>query len=46
MMGFNGWGMMGGSGGAFSLFGLLTWLAILAFLVAGARYFWKKADKK
>ena len=39
-------GMMGG-GGAFSggLLALLTWLALVAFLVLGAIYFWRGINK-
>lgn len=35
-------GMMGGAG----VFGLLTWIALLAFLILGSIYFWKQINKK
>lgn len=40
-------GMMGGGGAAFSggLLALLTWLALVAFLVLGAIYFWRGINK-
>lgn len=43
MMGY-AWGgsMMGNIG----VFGLLTWLALLLFLVLGSAYFWKELNKK
>lgn len=42
MMGY-GWNyMMGGWG----LFGFLTWLALITFLVLGIAYFWKGINKK
>jgi len=28
------------------LFGLLTWLAVITFLVLGIAYFWKEINKK
>lgn len=34
--------MMGGAG----VLGLLTWLALLAFLILGSVYFWKEINKK
>jgi len=34
--------MMGGAG----VLGLLTWMALLAFLVLGSIYFWKEINKK
>ncbi len=34
----NGWGLMG-------TFGLLTWVALIAFLVLGIVYFWKEINK-
>lgn len=42
--GHSGWG---GSwlGGFHLILGLITWLALIAFLVAATRYFWKKAGK-
>lgn len=47
MMGFGGgYNMMGFGTGVNSLLGLITWIAVLAVLVAAARYFWKKGDRK
>lgn len=51
--GMMGWGMpMYGGSRAFGSFGILssvlgvaTWLALIAFLAAGARWFWKKSQK-
>lgn len=37
-----GYNMMGG----FGLFGLVTWIAMLTFLVLGSLYFWKEINKK
>ena len=31
---------------AFGAFGLLTWLALIIFLVLGSIYFWKEINKK
>jgi hypothetical protein len=42
MMGTFYGGMMGNAG----LLGLLTWLALLTFLILGSIYFWKKINKK
>ncbi|HLE49609.1 MAG TPA: hypothetical protein VI791_00500 [Patescibacteria group bacterium] len=36
MMG--GWGLMGS-------FGLLTWVALITFLILGIAYFWKEINK-
>ena len=36
MMG--GWGLMG-------TFGLLTWVALITFLILGIAYFWKEINK-
>ena len=36
MMG--GWGLMGS-------FGLLTWVALIVFLILGIAYFWKEINK-
>jgi hypothetical protein len=41
MMGNYG-GMMGGAG----LFGLLTWLLLIAFLALGCIFFWQRINKK
>lgn len=40
MMGYET--MMGGWG----IFGLITWLALLAFLIFGSIYFWKEINRK
>ena len=32
--------------GTWGLFGLLTWLAFVAFLVLGSVYFWKEINRK
>lgn len=37
-------GMMGSFGG-WSLFMLLTWLALITFLILGIAYFWKEINK-
>lgn len=34
--------MMGNAG----IFGLMTWIALLVFLVLGSIYFWKGIDRK
>jgi len=46
MWGYNGGygGMMGGYG-TYSLFGLLTWVALLTFLLLGIIYFWREINK-
>lgn len=41
MMGYYGGGM-----GLGSLFGLVTWIALLAFLILGAMYFWKELHRR
>lgn len=38
MMGYYGNNMMAN----FGIFGLLTWLALMFFLVLGSMYFWKE----
>ncbi|MDP3957571.1 MAG: hypothetical protein Q8Q10_03670 [bacterium] len=43
MMGYGSGNMMGGS---FGVFGLLTWIASLVFLVLGSAFFWKGLQKK
>ncbi len=43
MMGNFGYNMMNGGAG---LFGLLTWLLLIAFLALGCMYFWKQINKK
>ncbi|MDP1721935.1 MAG: hypothetical protein Q8L37_01880 [Candidatus Gottesmanbacteria bacterium] len=43
MMGY-GWG--GTMMGSFGVYGLLTWLALIVFLVLGSLYFWKGLTKK
>ena len=43
MMGNYGWNnMMGGWG----LIGVITWIALLAFLILGSVYFWKEIQRK
>jgi hypothetical protein len=44
MMGnfYGGYNSMMGSAG---LFGLITWIALLSFLVLGSIYFWKEINK-
>lgn len=39
------YGMMGG-GSQWGLLGLITWMALLAFLILGSIYFWKEINKK
>ena len=41
-----GYGMMEGWGGGFGLFGLVTWLLLIVFLVLGIMYFWKGLNGK
>lgn len=41
MMGYFG-NMMAGWG----LFGLITWIALMFFLVLGSMYFWKEISRK
>lgn len=36
---------MSGGVGLMSTFGLLTWVALIAFLVLGIVYFWKEINK-
>lgn len=43
MMGAFGYG--NGMMGSFGLFGLLTWLAMLTFLILGSMFFWKELNK-
>lgn len=38
-------GMMGG-GNTFGLLGLITWLALIVFLVLGSIYFWQGINRK
>jgi uncharacterized membrane protein len=40
----NFYGMMGG--GSWGFFGLLTWLALIVFLVLGSMFFWKEINRK
>ena len=40
MMGYGN--MMGGAG----VFGLITWIALLSFLILGSIYFWKEINNK
>lgn len=42
MMGYYGGGMMAN----FGLFGLLTWILLIAFLTLGIIYFWKQINRK
>lgn len=41
MMGYGGGYMLGSA----SLFGLITWIALLAFLILGSLYFWKEINR-
>ena len=41
-----GYGWSGSMMGNFGAFGLLTWLALIIFLVLGSIYFWKEINKK
>lgn len=34
-----------GMGGLNGIFGLVTWVLLIALLVAGTRWLWKKGDK-
>lgn len=40
-----GYGMMGGFLGTWSLFGLITWVALIVFLILGIAYFWQEIKK-
>ena len=44
MMGMFGYG--NGMMGSWSFFGILTWLALIIFLVLGSMYFWKEINRK
>jgi len=46
MMGFGSMMGYGGNVGAYGILGSLTWLALMIFLVAGAYFFIKQANKK
>lgn len=56
MMGMMGWGggmmnpnwtgTLGGWGSLHVLFGLVTWILVMALLVVLIRYFWKRADPR
>lgn len=37
--------MMGGNWGTFGLFGIITWISLILFLVLGSIYFWKEINK-
>lgn len=39
------YGSFGGMMSGFQLWGLLTWIALFAFLVLGSIYFWKQIKK-
>ena len=41
MMGYDGWGMMGGAG----LFGGITWLVVIVDLVLVGVWLWKQIQK-
>lgn len=43
MMGFGGYG---GAMVGWGVFGLLTWLLLVVFLILGIAYFWKQLNKK
>ena len=43
MMGYGGYGSMMGNIG---LFGTITWIALIVFLILGCVYFWKEINKK
>lgn len=36
----------GGFMGSWGLFGVITWLALIIFLVLGSMYFWKEMNRK
>ena len=44
MMGSFGYGY-GGMMGSAGIFGLITWIALIAFLILGAIFFWKQIQK-
>lgn len=46
MMDYGFGGMMSGGAGQFSFFALITWLALVVFLILGSVYFWKEINKK
>lgn len=46
MRGWQGYGMMNGYFGWWSFFAVVTWLALLVFLILGSVYFWKQIQKK
>lgn len=45
MMGYYGWGAAGATAGIDSLFAIITWVLLIAFLVTGTMYFWKNMKK-
>ncbi len=42
MMGYYGGNMMAGWG----IFGLITWITLLLFLILGSMFFWKEMNRK
>ncbi len=46
MMGYYNWNWGGNMMGNVGLLGLLTWIALLAFLITGTLYFWKQINRK
>lgn len=40
-----GYDMMNGFGGLHFLFGIITWILLIALLLALVRWVWKKGDK-
>lgn len=40
-----GYGGYGGMMGTWGFFGLLTWVALIVFLLLGIAYFWKEISK-
>ncbi len=45
MWGYGGYGGMMDGFGTVGFFGLLTWVALIVFLVLGIAYFWKEINK-
>lgn len=48
MMGYYGWGTAAAANswaGIGSLFGIITWIALIAFLISGTMFFWKNMKK-
>ncbi len=42
MMSYWGGSMMG----SYGAFGILTWLALMSFLILGSMYFWKEINRR